>query len=154
MQAYRKLTAHLIHETSDRFRLRVRIKRSRSGTPADRARRQPKSPSPLDLVPQKLEPLRNMHDPRLLRMQLHTQFAQDPKGRSYGRARLRRGLAGDYPVIRVPRKLITLAPHLSIEWRQENVTEQPLAITSTIYGGLGLNKLHPPPTGRRGGPLL
>jgi hypothetical protein len=34
-------------------------------------------PSTLDLVPEELESLLNMHDPRLLRMQLHTQFVQN-----------------------------------------------------------------------------
>src|SRR5215831_18180020 len=65
-----------------------------------------------------------MHNPGLLRIQAHSQLLQDPEGVGHGRPRLPRGLAGDDPVIRVPRELITLAPHLLIKWRQEYVTEQ------------------------------
>jgi RecA/RadA recombinase len=35
-----------------------------------------------------------------------------------------RGLAGDYPIVRVPRQLISLVPHLPIKRRQEDVAEQ------------------------------
>jgi hypothetical protein len=70
---------------------------------------------PLDLVPEKLESLPYMHDPRFLRMQLCAQLAQNPKRSSYRRPRLFRGCTGDYPVIRVPRESISLASHLLIK---------------------------------------
>ena len=61
------------------------------GTSADLARRQPKSASAaLDLVPEKLESLPDVHDPRLLRMELHAQLLQNPKRRRHRRTRLRR----------------------------------------------------------------
>jgi hypothetical protein len=41
------------------------------GTTANLARRQPELLAALDFVPQKFEPMSDMHDPRLLRMQLH-----------------------------------------------------------------------------------
>src|SRR6266581_5400747 len=64
--------AYLIHETPDRFLSGDSVQRPRLSTTADLARRQPKLPSSaLDLVPEKLEPLLDLHDPRLLRMQLH-----------------------------------------------------------------------------------
>src|SRR6202048_2750712 len=66
--------AHLIHESPDRFLTGKSIKRPRLGTTANLARRQPKLLATLDLVPKKLESLPNMHNPRLLRMQLHAQF--------------------------------------------------------------------------------
>jgi hypothetical protein len=57
-------------------------------------------------------------------MQLHAQFVQNPKRRGYHRPRLCRRFAGHHPVVGVPRKLISLAPHLLIERRQKYVTEQ------------------------------
>ena len=78
----------------------------------------------LDLVPKKLESLPDMHDPRLLRMQLHPQLTQNPKRCGHRRSRLCRRFAGHYPVVGIPRKLIPLAPHLLIERRQKYVTEQ------------------------------
>ena len=62
-------------------------------------------------------------DDRLER-HLHAQFVQNPKRRSHCRPRLRCRLAGCYPVIGIPRKLISLAPHLLIERRQKYVAEQ------------------------------
>src|SRR5215469_4416116 len=65
-----------------------------------------------------------MHDPRLLRMQLHPQLVQNPKRRGHCRSRFPRRFTGYYPIIGVPRKLISLASHLLIKWRQKYVTEQ------------------------------
>src|SRR5215471_13552449 len=65
-----------------------------------------------------------MHDPRLLRMQLPPQLVQDPKRRGHCRSRFRRRFTCHYPIIGVSRKLISLAPHLLIKWRQKYVTEQ------------------------------
>src|ERR1700730_286309 len=117
--------AYLIHETPDRFLPRDSVQRPRLSTTANLARRQPKLPSSaLDHVPKKLESLPDMHDPRFLRMQLHAQFVQNPKRRGHCRPRLCRRLAGRYPVVGVPRELISLAPHFLIKRRQEDVTEQ------------------------------
>ncbi len=80
--------------------------------------------SALDLVPKKLESLPDVHDSRLLRMQLHAQLIQNPKRRGHRGPRFCRRLTGHYPVVGVPRKLISLAPHLLIERRQKYVTEQ------------------------------
>src|SRR5471030_2740398 len=116
--------AHLIHETPDRFLPRNSVQRPRLSTTADLARRQPKLLTAFDLVPEKLEPLLDVHDPRLLRMQLHSQLVQNPKRRGHCRPRLCCRLAGYNPVVGVPRKPIPLAPHLLIKWRQKYVAEQ------------------------------
>jgi hypothetical protein len=55
----------------------------RLGTTADLARWQPKLLAALDLVPEKLESLPDMHDPCFLRVQLHAQFVQNPKRRGH-----------------------------------------------------------------------
>src|ERR1700745_4416444 len=65
-----------------------------------------------------------MDDPRLLRIDVHAQLLQDSTRRPQRDTRLRRGRAGDDPVVRVPRELITLASHLPIKRRQENVAQQ------------------------------
>jgi len=65
-----------------------------------------------------------MNDSRLLRMQFHPQLFQDAASSVDGCSRFCRGLAGDYPIVRVPRQLISLAPHLPIKWCQEDVAEQ------------------------------
>src|SRR5690349_19046120 len=108
--------AYLIHEVSNRFLPGIRIERPRLDTTADLARWQMKLPLPaLDLVPEKLESLPDMHDPRLLRMQLHPQLIQNPKRRGHSRPRFCQRFAGHYPVVGIPRKLISLAPHLLIK---------------------------------------
>ena len=66
--------AYLIHEMADRFLPRDSIQFPRLSTTANLARRQPELLAALDFVPKKLESLPDMHDPRLLRMQLHAQF--------------------------------------------------------------------------------
>src|SRR5450631_3212635 len=109
---------------TDRFLTRVSVQLPRLDTTANLARWQPKLLAALDLVSKKFESLPDMHDPRLLRMQLHTQLIQNPKRRGYRRARFCCRLAGCNPVVGVPRNLISLAPHLLIERRQMYVTEQ------------------------------
>src|SRR5205809_3670337 len=116
--------AHLIHETPDRFLPRDRVQRPRLSTTADLPRRQLKLLTAFDLVPKKLESLPHVHNSRLLRMQLHAQFVQNPKRRGHCRSRLCCRLAGRYPVVGVSRKLISLVPHLLIERRQKDVAEQ------------------------------
>src|SRR6202034_2794756 len=63
--------AYLIHETADGILAQNRGTRPGVTHNADLARRQPELLAALDLVPKKFESLPNMHDPRLLRMQLH-----------------------------------------------------------------------------------
>src|ERR1035437_6487002 len=70
--------AYLIHESPDRFLPRDRVQRPRLSTTADLPRRQLKLLTAFDLVPKKLESLPHVHNPRLLRMQLHAQFVQNP----------------------------------------------------------------------------
>src|SRR5262245_34548444 len=116
---------YLIHEVSDRFLTGIGIQRSRSDTTTYLARGQAKLLlTALDLVSQKLESLPDMHDPRLLRMQLHAQLTQNPKSSSHRRSRLRHGCTRHHPIIRKPCESIPLASHLLIKWRQKNVTEQ------------------------------
>ena len=67
----------------------------------------------------------DVDDPRLLRIEC----SRPAPSRSWLAAsrrdtRLRRGRAGDDPVVRVPRELITLASHLPIKRGQENVAQQ------------------------------
>src|ERR1035437_658392 len=116
--------AYLIHESPDRFLPRDRVQRPRLSTTADLPRRQLKLLTAFDLVPKKLESLPHVHNPRLLRMQLHAQFVQNPKRRGHCLSRLCCRLAGCYPVVGVPRELISFAPHLLIERRQKDVAEQ------------------------------
>ena len=66
----------------------------------------------------------DVDDPRLLRIDVHAQLLQDSTRRRQRGTRLRRRRAGDDPVVRVPRELITLASHLPIKRRQENVAQQ------------------------------
>jgi len=66
----------------------------------------------------------DVDDPRLLRIDVHAQLLQDSTRRLQRDTRLRRGRAGDDPVVRVPRELITLASHLPIKRGQENVAQQ------------------------------
>src|ERR1700687_4085070 len=127
--AHRRLAsrqpANLIHEASDRFLPGIRIERSRSGTTSDLARRQPQgTAAALDLVPEKLEAVPDVDDPRLLRIDRHAQRPQDPTRHRQRGACLRRGCTGDDPIIRVPREPIAPAAHLPIERRQENVAQQ------------------------------
>src|SRR6187401_1140391 len=116
--------AYPILKTLDRFLPRVRVQATRLGTSDDLARRQPKLPSAPDQVPQKFESVPNVHHPRFLRMKLHAQLVQNPEGRRCRRARLRCRRTGDDPIVCKPCKLITLASHLPIKRRQENVAEQ------------------------------
>src|SRR5262249_47433301 len=70
--------ANLILEGADRFLPGVRIQRSRLGPSSDLARRQPHGPTAsLDLVPEELEAMLDVHDPRLLRIDVHAQLPQE-----------------------------------------------------------------------------
>ena len=84
---------HLIHETSDRLLLGVRIQRTLSGLTTNHALGKMHLPLPaLDFVAQELEALLDMSDPRLLRMEFHAKLFQDSAGRihssSWARAKL------------------------------------------------------------------
>src|ERR1700676_3108919 len=68
-----------ILEALDRFLSGIRIQSPRFGTRNDLARWQLKVLAAPDQVAQKLESTLNMHHPRLLRMQLHPQLAQNPE---------------------------------------------------------------------------
>src|SRR6202011_2316563 len=116
--------AYPILKALDRFLSGVGIQPARFGTRDDLARRQLKLLAAPDQVTQKFKSTLHMHYPRLLRMQLHVQFAQNPEGRGDSRARLSRRLTGNHPIVCEPRKLITLASHLPIKRRQKYVTEQ------------------------------
>src|ERR1700737_1084014 len=115
---------HLILETPDRFPAWVGIQPARARPAADLRRRKIKFLPTLDLVTEELKPVLDMNDSRLLRMQFYTQLFQDAASGVDGCSRLCRGLAGDYPIVRVPRQLISLVPHLPIKRRQEDVAEQ------------------------------
>src|SRR3954451_14004766 len=112
-------------EAGDRFLPGIRVQRSLVGTTLDLARGQahPLAPA-LDLVPKKLEAEPGVDDPRLLRIDHHTQRFQDPACRRQRGLRLRLGPTGDDPVVRVPRELIASASHLLIKRGQENVAVQ------------------------------
>jgi len=105
---------HLILKTANRFLSRIRIQRTRTRIATDLTHRKSKSLPALDLVAEELEAMLNVDDPRLLRMQLHSQLSQDSQGDGHCRSRLCRRLAGNHPVVRVPRQLISLASHLPI----------------------------------------
>src|SRR5437660_2802826 len=102
---------HLILKTANRFLSRIRIQRTRTRIATDLTHRKSKSLPALDLVAEELEAMLNVDDPRLLRMQLHSQLSQDSQGDGHCRSRLCRRLAGNHPVVRVPRQLISLASH-------------------------------------------
>src|SRR6516165_8301196 len=69
---------NLLLEVVDRFLSGIGIERSPSGTRLDLACRQVHGPAPsLDLVPEKFEAVPNVHNPRLLRVNGHTQLLQD-----------------------------------------------------------------------------
>src|SRR6266511_3401082 len=117
--------ANLILEVADRFLPRVRIQSSRLGTSLDLARRQPHGPAAsLDLVPEELEAIPDVHDPRLLRIDVHAQLLQDSTRRHQCGACFGCGRAGDNPIVRIPRELIAPASHLPIERGQKNVAQQ------------------------------
>src|SRR5205085_11110187 len=73
---------------------------------------------------EKLEAEPGVDDPRLLRIDHHTQRLQDPACRRQRGLCLRLGSTGDDPVVRVPRELIASASHLLINRGQENVAVQ------------------------------
>src|SRR5512143_1792249 len=66
----------------------------------------------------------DVHNTRLPRIQLHPQLTQDPHSRFQSSAPLCCRLAGYHPVVGVSRKLIPLASHLPIKWRQKYIAEQ------------------------------
>src|SRR5215510_9082849 len=114
-----------IPEATDRFLLGIRIQRPLSGLTANLAHGQSQLRRPaLDFVAQELEPMPDVNDPRLLRMNVYAQLFQNSASSIDSSSRLRRRLAGHDPVVCVPRQLIPSQSHLPIERCQENVTER------------------------------
>src|SRR5260370_28438930 len=111
-------------EALDRFPPGNRIQRPRPSTTRDPVGWQPELRSPLDLIAEKLESVLHVHDPRLLRMQLHAKRLQHPVRGWQHCPRFRLRPAGDHPVVSIPRESIPFAAHLSIKRRQEDVAEQ------------------------------
>src|SRR5580700_10472383 len=68
----------------------------------------------LDFVAEELETVLDVHNPRLLRMQLHAQC----------RTCLCCRFTGDHPIIGIPRQLKSSQPHLPIKRRQKYVAER------------------------------
>ena len=66
----------------------------------------------------------NMNDSRLPGMQGNTQLHQYPLRRCQRRLRFPATLAGHQPIVCVSRQSIPLTAHLSIKWRQQDITEQ------------------------------
>src|SRR6266851_3254702 len=142
---------HLVHETSNRFLARIRVKRSRFCTATNLVRRKPQPSPALDFVAEKLESVLDVHDSRLARMQLHAQSFQDFTGCSHRCPRLCRQFAGNHPVVGPACELISLASHLPVQRRQENVTEQGrdyAPYTKGNFGQLGSRRANSEPVGR------
>src|SRR5580692_272161 len=78
----------------------------------------------LDFVAEELETVLDVHNPRLLRMQLHAQLFQDLVGRAHCRTCLCCRFTGDHPIIGIPRQLKSSQPHLPIKRRQKYVAER------------------------------
>src|SRR5487761_203773 len=109
-------------EAANRFVSRVRIQRPGLGATFDLdGQLPPGAAAALDLVAEKLKSAPNVHDPRFLRVDLHAQLLKDTIRRRQRRTRFDRRLAGNSPVVRVTRELISLATHLPIKGRQEDV---------------------------------
>src|SRR6267378_2400388 len=89
---------HLILKAANRFLSRIRIQRTRTRVATDLTHGKSKSLPALDLVAEELEAMLNVDDPRLRRMQLHSQLSQDSQGDGHCRSRLCRRLTGNHPV--------------------------------------------------------
>src|SRR5207249_8187848 len=96
-----------------------------------------------DPVSQKIKSLLNMHNPRLLRIQPHTQPLQYPSRSCQRRPRFSRRLTRNHPIVGEPRQLISFASHLLIKRRQKNVTEQWRSHAPYTKGNLGLLAVSP-----------
>src|SRR5215469_438335 len=95
----------------------------------------------LDFVAEELEAVPDMNDPRLLRMQLHTQLFQESAGRIHCGPCLCCRFAGDHPVVGIPCQLISSQPHLPIKRRQKDVTEGRRNHTALRSASLGRKEL-------------
>src|SRR6516164_2029749 len=126
---YRGLTPgtlpDLVLEVLDRPLPGIGVEVARTDAATDLAGRQPQRPrSPLDLVPQELEADLHVDDTRLVRVQRHAQRLQEGCGLGQRTLRFRPCVAGDHPVVSIPRQPIASATHLPIERSQKDVTEQ------------------------------
>src|ERR1700732_5306029 len=109
----------LVLEVLDRFLPGIGVEVARTDATTDLAGPQPQGPrSPLDLVPQELEADLHVNDARLVRVQRHAQRLQEGCGLGQRTLRFRPCVAGDHPVVRVPRQPIASATHLPIKRSQ------------------------------------
>src|SRR6516165_10710481 len=127
--AYRSLApgtlTNLRLEVLDRLRPGIGVEAARADATTDLVGRPPQGPgSPLDLVPQELEAALHVDDARLVRVQRHAQRLQEGGGLGQRTLRFRPCVAGDHPVVRIPRQPIASATHLPIKRSQKDVTEQ------------------------------
>ena len=117
---------NLVLEVLDRLLPGIRVEVARTEPATDLAGGQPQRPAaPLDLVPEKLEAVRDVDDPRLLDVELsRPSVFQDPVASASTRPRFRPSVAGDHPIVSIPRQPIASATHLPIKRRQKDVTQQ------------------------------
>src|SRR5262245_23969099 len=128
-RSYRSLApgtlSDLLLEVLDRLRSGIGIESVRTDAATDLAGRQPQGPRPpLDLVSQELEADLHVNDPRLVRVQRHAQRLQKSCGLGQSTLRFRPCVAGDHPIVGIPRQPITSATHLPVKRSQKDVTEQ------------------------------
>src|SRR3954471_9576648 len=94
----------LVLEVLDRLLPGIRVEVPVSDTATNLARGQLQGPTTaLDLVPQELEPDRDVHDPRLLDVERHAQRLQDLGGLGQHPARLRPRVTRDHPIVSIAR---------------------------------------------------
>src|SRR5215831_11636176 len=94
---------YLVLEATDRPLAWVHVKRPRPCGATDLILRKLSLLPSFDLVAEKFEAVLDMHDPRLLRMEFHAQFLEDPKRCCDSCSRLLRRFTGNYPIVCEPR---------------------------------------------------
>src|SRR5262249_4088034 len=103
---------------------------------------QPQGPrAPLDLVSQKLEADAYVNDARLVRVQRHAQRLQESGGLSQRTVRFRPCVAGDHPIVGIPRQPIASATHRSVKRSQKAVAEHRRDYSPLGYSLLRREKL-------------
>src|SRR6201987_1509756 len=78
----------------------------------------------LDFESQKLKAVRHMHNPGFRLIELNAKLFENLRCSRQGVLRLSSCPAGHHPVIRPPRELVPLPPHLLVEGSQQDVTQQ------------------------------
>src|SRR3954462_2282206 len=115
----------LLPEPLHRLLTRNGVEVGRVGCGRTLVRREPQALTPLDLVAEELEPVIDMNDPGLLRMEADPErLAQEPVCQGEGSFGLLTGLADDDEVVRPPRQPIAGLGHGTIERREEDVRPQ------------------------------